>query len=450
MRYRLAFIVAVFVLGACACGSTESDEAEPPVAPGTWLRARWLVMEDGARQPAGFWDQKNQFACSFQLSADGRFRCLPSRVVVPFDAYPRDRCLPKPDFRMESRDRAGCSGWNHVLRDATSEEISPRHLARSWQIVEGEGRIAAKIRVSIDGAREFVGWYDRRLGVSCSFGSIDETKAACLPHGDERSAPISGSTCDGPVAEAVVMADCDGSDPPILSPNCPEEGAPANAKYHVVVGPTGPVSIRRVGGHASGAFSISRTGKGGITTCEAPEVCVLGPNEELETRPLLGPSTSFVTSGSRLTAYIEWGEIYYATIGQGASAAPPLFRDTKLGIDCRVANAADDKPRCVPLQNGGYLVNNAWADDRCTQPLVYPDDAARAPPYVSVDRASYEDHCRELLRVYRVERRMVDRVYSLEERGCIFVDSMYTPPGDNFVGTEIDPTEFVGGELATE
>lgn len=50
---------------------------------GTRLKARWYVAEDGARQWAFNWfDRERNEECSFQRAADGVLRCIPAGVVL--------------------------------------------------------------------------------------------------------------------------------------------------------------------------------------------------------------------------------------------------------------------------------------------------------------------------------------------------------------------------------
>lgn len=63
-------------------------------------------------------------------------------------------------------------------------------------------RIKARMLVTADGAKSFVGWRDTQLGVDCVFAKASDGKMRCLPFGNWTTSSIAygDSGCTSPVA----------------------------------------------------------------------------------------------------------------------------------------------------------------------------------------------------------------------------------------------------------
>jgi hypothetical protein len=108
---------------AAGCSGGADGEQGPRGAPGPAgqdvvvsgdrLRARWYLGQDGARQFAGWYDEKMDLECSFALAGDGVVRCLPMSDV-------------RADVYFKEDLESPCSepyGWRHQ----SSCESAPRY-----------------------------------------------------------------------------------------------------------------------------------------------------------------------------------------------------------------------------------------------------------------------------------------------------------------------------------
>ena len=83
------------------------DASADPVS-GSRLKAKYRIADDGSKEYlAGSWyDSQRQEDCSFQLSADGATRCLPTST--PFPPYYADAACSQPLFQSK-QDNPACS-----------------------------------------------------------------------------------------------------------------------------------------------------------------------------------------------------------------------------------------------------------------------------------------------------------------------------------------------------
>lgn len=63
---------------------------------GARLRRKYIVGDDGSREPVGWFDSELMTECAFQLAADGERRCLPPQFDLTFTIRYLDAACTKP------------------------------------------------------------------------------------------------------------------------------------------------------------------------------------------------------------------------------------------------------------------------------------------------------------------------------------------------------------------
>lgn len=110
-------------------------EDSAPVS-GSRLRARWLVADDGSKQPAGWLDTKRNEECTFMRASDGLMRCLPRGLMVSAVYFGEATCITRVALLANST----CPANKYVLTMAASDCGEAKYIVRpGGQIVKNQG-----------------------------------------------------------------------------------------------------------------------------------------------------------------------------------------------------------------------------------------------------------------------------------------------------------------------
>src|SRR5262245_16640517 len=82
-------------------GGADADAgATSGAVPGSRIKMRWYVGDDGSRQLAGAYDSEREESCTWQLASDGQVRCLPQ--ITAWGRYWADsECSTEPLFASD-------------------------------------------------------------------------------------------------------------------------------------------------------------------------------------------------------------------------------------------------------------------------------------------------------------------------------------------------------------
>ena len=206
-------------------------------------------------------------------------------------------------------------------------------------------RLRAQYLTTADGARQFHGWSDKNLGISCHFSTADDGKQRCLP---DTLATVSGAfadmDCKAPLVQ--VAASCTDTPSYVLQTSAGTCG-PTTQVYSVGAAQT-PTQIY----FASGTDCV------GSDPPANQKFFALGAKADASA--FLDGTSAGVPSGHRLDP------VY--TLGSDGSKERTGWFDTTQNSACAVSIAADGKSRCLP--SPAAIVRDTFGDAGCTQPLA--------------------------------------------------------------------------------
>ena len=229
-------------------------------------------------------------------------------------------------------------------------------------------RLRAQYLTTTDGTRQFHGWLDKNLGISCHFASAEDGEPHCLPN---TTATLSSAFADAQCLQPLVQIAAGCSDAPsyVLQSSSGE------------CGPTAQVFAV---GAAQAPTKVYYTSGTDCVPSDPPanqKLFALGAKVDAST--FQGGMSAGVPSGNRLDP------VY--TLGSDGSKERTGWFDTMNDSACTISVAADGKSRCLPTPSA--IVQSTFADSGCSQPLAQSIattcDAASAPSLAfSVDTSA--------------------------------------------------------------
>jgi len=410
---------------ACSGRTTTRTSGGPEVqtsfASGARLRARVLDADGGATVFETWFDSELEQACSFLPAEDGFLRCLPWDAALathftatdgayldaacseavhlvradvsapalvlgdltagsdcaergpPLPVYELGSPLPRPD-RVFVRDGDACDGFSldsSIDVYSLGANVAAERFVGAEEVRAPTGeRLAVRVLLADDGAREPIGAYDTVHDEPCSLPPLGSQDGLCLP---ERIAWSIGNfadeACTEPVAYTSSLAPGGSSDP-----SCPPPS--------IVVEPSGQQGAPSVALFEVGEPRVSEFVRDPATGACSP----LASSAHLDF--LVGapiPTTAFASLTERRvgTGGLQIG---YTATEQGTLLLPngDLF-DGQLGVPCSVARDCDGARRCRPILPSAAPV---YADPDCDRsPLAVLSRAALGdqPPPVAVE-----------------------------------------------------------------
>ena len=207
-------------------------------------------------------------------------------------------------------------------------------------------RLRAQYLTTADGARQFFGWFDKNLNVSCHFGMADDGRIRCLP---DSGALVGAAFLDANCTQQLAQFDassCAGPPTFVLKSSTGDCG-PSSEVYAVGAAQT-----------PSQVFYSSSTGCAASPTPTTQKFYALGAKADAAT--FLDAASAGVPSGHRL-------DPIFTIASDGAKQRTGWFDSTMHG-ECVVSVAADQKMRCLPSTPA--IVLDTFSDAACSAPLA--------------------------------------------------------------------------------
>jgi hypothetical protein len=357
------------------------------------------------------YDSRWQSECSFEWSADGLLRCLPTRRYVTPTEFSDSQCskpvvverpvsplgcgnpLP-PTLALASHATCPISYAMHrlgprlagphfeqvsgVCREApgatavyeVGEAIPPTEFVSATRRVgEAKGGIAPVFLDADDGSQLFRNWHLPASGTDCRFERAGDGKFRCLPiaatpiFGDPQQ--YSDALCTTP------------------STSIPRDGCAASTLFvHSYRGDL--CGERRVSVHPGLA-------KHEQVHARSTGACAPGPGSNLTTEHLsYGPEIApdqliegvlAISGGS--------GRLKHLAVVTSAGAARTIrFWDDRLGVYCSPSQMMDGTTRCLPVQSATSGVAEYFRDSLCTESLVLTPEGCATTHAVSYSVSS--------------------------------------------------------------
>ena len=207
-------------------------------------------------------------------------------------------------------------------------------------------RLRAQYLATADGSRQFQGWFDENLQISCHFDLAEDGRMRCLPLPE---ALVSSAFLDANCMQALVQvsaASC--TDTPLYAlKSSAGECGPSTEVYAVGAAQT-PTQV----------FYAASTGCAASTPA---------PNQKFYTLCAKTDPGTFVAGASAGVASGHRLDPVYTIASDGSQERTGWF-DTTLKSGCTIGIAADQKSRCLPTPPA--IVLDTYSDPACSVPLA--------------------------------------------------------------------------------
>ncbi|MBS2013580.1 MAG: hypothetical protein JST00_11870 [Deltaproteobacteria bacterium] len=368
---------------------------------GSRLRAK-VLTGGGAREVVGFFDTARQEDCTFQETADGKWRCLPAPVPLSGGLFADAQCTrtllsvstcaADPRYAM-SFGGVGCSSRvvTNVYRvtgpaataySSTGTGCVPSSPASSQQKAFGlgdqvsleefvsatespveNGVVTETTLLAADGARQHFGYRVNGFNASCTFQVMADGVARCLPRTQQSQILYLDAECTTPAFTYGGGSPSCGDSEVLVREPAMASGCSAIKNVFRLGEPAATSSSSSTS--SGSTFDPPADGPklysgnpGGTTTCYPTSYYNWG-----STRSLLNVTASLPATGR---------------IGRGTSRLVPAlvtragseelvhgWFDTERNVDCSFTKASDGKMRCLPTGPNGVAF---FTDTACKSP----------------------------------------------------------------------------------
>ena len=433
---RLCLAMGTWVAFA-SCGNQSGSGQVSPAAcgqpeDGTRLKAFYLDADDGAREYFDLWtDTELGTACRFQVTRDGRTRCLPfdrsfassflddaCTTGIVDDYAPaclrRARGVPKyaiqieildecsETFRLFSLGAGSIPASIHVRSpDGVCSPPQPNIDGRIFYPLGAEVPLASLVAADVqtqgarlqtryatgeDGSRgrvhrfvDLANVFDSQQGVDCDMQVAADGLLRCLP-ASSRNVLRSGVFADARCSERVAVDDRFACEKAMVAtprwtsllefvPSTNACPQPSQVRVHRLGATSVPATTYLPGPDATAGACL------GVPNTDGASVYALGEEAPASTfvpvtlrEHVCGPHRS---SGTRL-------KVKQQTSDDGLRIERGSWTDTKLGVTCVFRTAADGRLRCLPDTPASFGAD--FSDPACAHLIASAEPCAAEDP----------------------------------------------------------------------
>jgi hypothetical protein len=446
--------------GMCPSGTTNHT-------PGSRIRGRWAVTDEGVRAWLGWFDNELEIDCEFMTIANGGVRCVPNNYDFSEEVYTDASCTMAAytrgrqsecefmDFVFQSLpgdcetpggyvfyelgESVGAASEVYTLdgSECVPTTVPDSELFRRGPLIQpsrfqegtsgelgGAGRLRDYGVSAPDGTRRLQNWWDTEFDEECYMYLAEDGALRCLPRGP-RVDFFGDAACELPIFEPYTS--CTPVEPSFAT-EYPDHDCPNDRYVLFTAGET----------YAGPRYEKTEASCLAAGPSEAPShVAVPAPPEMF---PSIDVSTDESAPGRLKPRY--WTTSDGGCWFQG-------FWDSELGAECHFDGATDGQTRCIPGE--GYQVLNVFSDAACSAPFPLVDVATcgtDSPPRFVLGSAG---ECRDTYAVWETGETLATSALPAlwDNRGgtCQTV----TLPGTSYVRLAlVDPARLVAGEIRVE